>query len=72
LIGDDTVLAKTHSKKIELVNYQYSGNQQDVIAGIGLINLLGYGLEEEQSSVPIDYRIDDKNTDGKTKNTPFL
>jgi hypothetical protein len=70
LIGDDTVLAKTHSKKIELVNYQYSGNQQDVIAGIGLINLLGYGLEEE-SSVPIDYRIDDKNTDGKTKNTHF-
>jgi hypothetical protein len=41
-----------------------------VIAGIGLINLLWHGLEEE-SSVPIDYRIYDKNTDGKTKNTHF-
>lgn len=70
LIADDTVLTKTHSKKIDLVNYQYSGNQHDVIAGIGLINLLWYGLEEE-SSVPIDYRIYDKNTDGKTKNSHF-
>ena len=39
-------------------------------AGIVLINLLWHGLEEE-SSVPIDYRIYDKNTDGKTKNTHF-
>lgn len=70
LIADDTVLTKTHSKKIELVNYQYSGNQHDVIAGIGLVNLLWHGLEE-QTSVPIDYRIYNKNTDGKTKNTHF-
>src|SRR6267378_3054051 len=70
LIGDNTVLSKTHSKKIDLVNYQYSGNQHDVIAGIGLINLLWHGLEEE-SSMPIDYRIYDKNTDGKTKNSHF-
>ena len=40
LITDDTVLSKTHSKKIDLVNYQYSGNAHDVIAGIGLINLV--------------------------------
>ena len=70
LIADDTVLTKTHSKKIELVNYQYSGNQHDVIAGIGLINLLWYGLEEA-TSIPIDYRIYDKSTDGKTKNSHF-
>lgn len=70
LIADDTVLTKTHSKKIELVNYQYSGNQHDVIAGIGLINLLWHGLEES-TSIPIDYRIYDKNTDGKTKNSHF-
>lgn len=43
LIADDTVLAKPRSKKIELVNYQYSGNAHDVIAGIGLINLLWHG-----------------------------
>lgn len=70
LIADDTVLTKTHSKKVELVNYQYSGNQHDVIAGIGLINLLWHGLEE-QTSIPIDYRIYNKDTDGKTKNTHF-
>jgi len=70
LIADDTVLTKTHSKKIELVNYQYSGNEHEVIAGIGLINLLWHGLETN-SSVPIDYRIYDKDTDGKTKNSHF-
>ena len=70
LIADDTVLSKTRSQKIELVNYQYSGNAHDVIAGIGLINMLWHGLDSEES-IPIDYRIYDKDTDGKTKNTHF-
>lgn len=70
LIGDDTVLAKPRSKRVELVNYQYSGNVHDVIAGIGLINLLWHGLSSEES-VPVDYRIYDKDTDGKTKNLHF-
>ena len=70
LIADDTVLAKTHSKKIDLVNYQYSGNAHDVIAGIGLVNMLWYDLNQE-NAVPIDYRIYDKDTDGKTKNHHF-
>ncbi len=52
------------------MNYQYSGYAHDVVAGIGLVNLLWHGLEQEQS-VPIDYRIYDKDTDGKTKNTHF-
>ncbi len=68
LIIDDTTLSKTHSKKIELVNYQYSGNVHDIVAGIGLVNLLWYGLNSEQY-VPVDYRIYDRNSDGKTKNT---
>lgn len=70
LIADDTVLSKTHSKKIELVNYQYSGNAHDVIAGIGLINLIWHGYEQG-TSIPVDYRIYDKETDGKTKNAHF-
>lgn len=70
LIADDTVLSKTHSKKIDLAQYQYSGNAHDVIAGIGLVNLLWHGLEQAQS-VPIDYRIYNKESDGKTKNTHF-
>ena len=60
LIADDTILSKIHSKKMDLVNYQYSGNTHDVIAGIGLLNLLWHGCEREES-VPIDYRIYDKD-----------
>ena len=70
LICDDTVLSKTHSKKIDLVHYQYSGNAHDVIAGIGLVNLLWHGNLSEQC-LPIDFRIYDKTSDGKTKNTHF-
>lgn len=70
MIADDTVLSKTHSKRIELVNYQYSGNTHNVIAGIGLVNLLWYDVNQKQS-VPIDYRIYDKESDAKTKNTHF-
>lgn len=70
LIADDTILAKSHSKKIDLVNWQYSGNAHDVIPGIGLLNLLWYGLDSEQA-IPVDYRIYDKETDGKTKNSHF-
>jgi hypothetical protein len=46
------------------------GNAHDVIAGIGLVNMLWHGLDS-QESVPIDYRIYDKDTNGKTKNTHF-
>ena len=53
-----------------MVHYQYSGNAHDVIAGIGLVNLLWHGCDSS-TSVPIDYRIYDKPTDGKTKNTHF-
>jgi hypothetical protein len=70
LIADDTVLTKQYSKKIDLVNYQYSGNAHDVIAGIGLVNLLWHSNEQEVS-IPVDYRIYDKETDGKTKNKHF-
>ena len=68
LIADDSVLSKTFRKKIELVNYQYSGNEHDVVAGIGLVNLLWYGCKQEQF-VPVDYRIYDKDSDGKKKLT---
>ena len=70
LIADDTILSKVYSKKIDLVHYQYSGNAHDVIAGIGLVNMLWHGLEHH-NSVPIDYRVYDTDTDGKTKNDHF-
>ena len=71
LICDDTVLKKKHSKKIELVRYQYSGTEHEIVAGIGLVNLVWYGLKQEQA-VPVDYRVYDKGSDGKTKNTHFV
>lgn len=70
LVGDDTVLDKQRSQEIDLVHYQYSGNAHDVIAGIGLVNLVWYGQESE-AYVPVDYRVYDKDTDGKTKNEHF-
>lgn len=70
LIADDSVLSKRRSKHIDLVHYQYSGNAHDVIAGIGLVNLLWHDLDTSDS-VPVDYRIYDKPSDGKTKNTHF-
>jgi len=63
-------LEKTRSKKIDCVYYQYSGNAHDVIAGIGLVNLLWHDITSV-ASVPIDYRVYDKPVDGKTKNTHF-
>ena len=38
--------------------------------GIGLINLVWHGNETKQT-VPVDYRVYDKDADGKTKNTHF-
>ncbi|WP_342270992.1 hypothetical protein [Candidatus Tisiphia endosymbiont of Parasteatoda lunata] len=70
LVGDDTLLSKQYSKKIELVHYQYSGAVHDVIPGIGMVNLLHYNAKTDQST-PVDYRIYDKETDGKTKNEHF-
>ena len=70
LVCDDTILSKKHSKKIELVRYQYSGAEHDIVAGIGLVNLVWYGIDEKQA-IPVDYRVYDKESDGKTKNSHF-
>ena len=38
VLFDDTVPDKHHSRRIELVRRQYSGNAHGVIAGIGRVN----------------------------------
>ena len=70
LLADDSVLDKQYSKKIECVQYQYSGNVHKVIPGIGLVNLVWRGLVGGDF-VPVDYRIYEKKADNKTKNDPF-
>lgn len=66
LIVDDTVLDKDRSRKIRLVNWQYSGNEHDVIRGIGMVNL--FWQSSKKDFCPVDFRIYDPPEDGKTKN----
>lgn len=70
LVGDDTLLSKQYSKEIDLVHYQYSEAVHDVIPDIGMVSLLHYGTKTDRSTL-VDYRIYDKETDGKTKNEHF-
>lgn len=69
IIVDETVLDKQRSGKIELVNWQYSGDEHDVIKGIGMVNLLW--REDDAAVVPMDFRIYHPPEDGKTKNDHF-
>jgi len=69
LIADETVLNKERSDKIELVRYQYSGTEHDVIKGIGMLNFLW--VDEKDQVCPMDVRIYEPKEDGKTKNDHF-
>jgi len=66
LAFDDTILDKDFSDKIELVKRQYSGNAHGVIKGIGVVTCV-YINPETQEHWLIDYRIFDKEGDGKSK-----
>jgi len=70
LSGDDTVLDKpyTNPSKTTLVDYFWSGKHKKVVKGINLITL--YYTDPNGVSVPVNYRINDKN-DGKTKHDYF-
>lgn len=70
LIGDDTVLDKSYSRRNELAKKQYSGNAHGLINGIDLVNLL-WTDEDGGEYVPVDYRVYQKELDGKTKNDHF-
>jgi SRSO17 transposase len=68
LILDDSVQDKRHSRKIELVKRQYSGNEHGLVRGIGVVNLVH---SDGTDHYPIDYRIYSPESDGKTKNEHF-
>ena len=67
LSADDTVIDKPHSdpKFTELLGYIYSGRHHRTVKGIQLITL--YYTEPVGKSVPLNYRIYNKQ-EGKTKN----
>lgn len=70
LIIDDSVQDKQYSKFIDLVKRQYSGNVHGIIRGIGIVNLV-HTSGEDNDFFPVDFRIYDDKTDGKTKNAHF-
>lgn len=69
LIVDDSVQAKKHARKMDLVKKQYSGNEHGLVKGIGVVNLVH---TDGKNHYPIDFRIYAKEMDGKTKNDHFL
>ncbi len=68
LVLDDSTLEKPYSEFNALVYRHWSGKQKAVVSGINLITLLWTNGER---CVPVDYRVFDKDRDGKTKNDHF-
>jgi putative transposase len=68
LVLDDSTLEKPYSEFNALVYRHWSGKQKAVVSGINLITLL---WTDGKRCVPVDYRVFDKDRDGKTKNDHF-
>jgi hypothetical protein len=68
LVLDDSTLEKPYSEFNALVYRHWSGKQKAVVSGINLITLL---WTDGARCVPVDYRVFDKDRDGKTKNDHF-
>lgn len=68
LVLDDSTLEKPFSKVNALVYRHWSGKQKAVVSGINLITLL---WTDGVRCVPVDYRVFDKDRDGKTKHDHF-
>ncbi len=54
IVADETVLNKSRSRKVELVRWQYSGAEHNIIRGIGLLNLLW--VDESGQVCPMDFK----------------
>jgi Transposase DDE domain len=68
LIADDTLLDKPYAKKMDLVYHQWSGKQHRIVNGINVSTLL---WTDGIAMIPVDFRIYDVKSDGKTKNDHF-
>jgi hypothetical protein len=68
LVLDDTTLDKPYARHMELVRRHWSGKHQRVVDGINLVTLL---WTDGRRHIPVDYRIYDKASDGKTNNDHF-
>jgi hypothetical protein len=70
LLVDDSVQNKQYSQLIETVKLQYSGNVHGLVKGIGLVNLV-HTNGSLGDFYPVNYRVYDPDSDGKTKNDHF-
>jgi hypothetical protein len=70
LVLDDSVQNKQYSKYIELVKLQYSGAEHGLVRGIDIVNLI-HTNGKDGGYFPIDFRIYDNESDGKTKHDHF-
>jgi hypothetical protein len=68
LVLDDSTLEKPYSPFNAVVYRHWSGKQGEVVEGINLITLL---WTDGARCVPVDYRVFNKDRDGKTKNDHF-
>ena len=66
LIFDDTVIDKRYAKQIAVAKKQYSGNAGGIINGIGIVTCVCVHPTLDRYWL-IDYRIYDKQGDGKSK-----
>ena len=66
LIFDDTLIDKRYAKQIALAKKQYSGNAGGIINGIGIVTCVYVNPKLDRYWL-IDYRIYDKQGDGKSK-----
>ncbi len=66
LIIDDTVIDKRSAKKIALAQRQYSGNAGGIINGIAIVTCVYVNAKLDRYWL-MDYRIYDKDGDGKSK-----
>ena len=69
IVADETVLNKNRSQKIKLVRWQYSGDEHDIVKGIGMLNFLW--VDDKDGVCPMDFRIWEPKEDGYTKNDHF-
>lgn len=68
LVIDDSTLDKPYSQKIQPVSYHWSGKHHAVVKGINLISMV---WTDGDFMMPVDYRVYDKASDGRTKNDHF-
>ncbi len=60
------MLPKPYAKEIEVLRSQWSGSDKKVVTGIGIVTCIYVNPKTEEYWI-IDYRIYDKDHDGKTK-----